>query len=49
LLSLRWAIGAQFIEQYLLWTFSGCWLLAAFYQQEVIAQTERGFALVAAD
>src|SRR5215813_262806 len=26
LLSLRWAIGAQFIEQYLLWTFSGCWL-----------------------
>ena len=26
--------GAQFAEQYLLWTFSCCWLLASLYQQE---------------
>jgi hypothetical protein len=28
--------GAQFAEQYLLWIFTGCWLLAAIYQREVI-------------
>ena len=32
----RWRSGAQFAEQYLLWAFAGCWLLAALYQREVL-------------
>ncbi|HUK88948.1 MAG TPA: hypothetical protein VLZ81_01000, partial [Blastocatellia bacterium] len=28
--------AAEFGEQYLLWVFAGCWLLAALYQQEVL-------------
>jgi hypothetical protein len=28
--------GAQFVEQYLLWIFACCWLLAALYQKEII-------------
>jgi hypothetical protein len=31
---------AEFGEQYLLWIFAGCWLLASLYQQEVVP-TER--------
>lgn len=31
-----WKIGAQFSEQYFLWIFAGCWLLAAMAQQEVL-------------
>jgi hypothetical protein len=30
-----WKTGAQFLEQYLLWIFAYCWLIAAMYQQEV--------------
>jgi hypothetical protein len=30
-----WKTGAQFFEQYLLWIFACCWLIAALYQQEV--------------
>jgi hypothetical protein len=30
-----WKPGAQFIEQYLLWIFAYCWLIAALYQQDV--------------
>lgn len=30
-----WRTGAQFLEQYLLWIFAYCWLIAALYQQEV--------------
>jgi hypothetical protein len=36
LLSRRWPTAAIFTEQYLLWIFSCCWLLAALYQREVI-------------
>lgn len=28
-------VGAGFVEQYLLWVFACCWLLAALYQREV--------------
>jgi hypothetical protein len=35
LLSQVWDPGARFAEQFLLWIFAGCWLLAAIYQQEV--------------
>jgi hypothetical protein len=31
-----WREGAGFTEQYLLWVFAGCWLIAAVYQQEVV-------------
>ena len=31
-----WKPGAQLAEQYLLWIFAGCWLIAALYQQEVL-------------
>ncbi len=31
-----WKPGAQFAEQYLLWIFAACWLIAALYQQEVL-------------
>jgi hypothetical protein len=30
---------AQFSEQYLIWIFVGCWLLASLYQQEVVPRT----------
>jgi hypothetical protein len=36
LMSRWWDIGARFFEQYLLFIFAGCWLLAALYQQEVL-------------
>lgn len=36
LLSRRWSTLAVFTEQYLLWIFACCWLLAALYQREVI-------------
>ena len=31
-----WRIEAQFAEQYLLWIFSWCWLIAALYQRELL-------------
>jgi len=31
-----WKPGAEFGEQYLLWIFASCWVLAALYQQELI-------------
>lgn len=39
----RWSLaGAQFAEQYAIWIFAGCWLIAALYQQEVLPRvTER--------
>ncbi|HLG13347.1 MAG TPA: hypothetical protein VJH03_02335 [Blastocatellia bacterium] len=36
LLSKAWPVWAPFIEQYLLWIFAGCWLMAALYQREVV-------------
>ena len=36
LMSNWWRPGAMFFEQYLLWVFACCWLLAAIYQQEVL-------------
>jgi len=36
LLSQRWPLVARMSEQYLLWIFAGCWLLAAIYQREVL-------------
>ncbi len=38
-LSKVWAPGARMMEQYLLWVFAGCWLLAAIYQREVLPRT----------
>lgn len=33
----RWSlVGAQFAEQYAIWIFAGCWLIAALCQQEVL-------------
>jgi hypothetical protein len=31
----KWRVEAQFAEQYLLWIFAWCWLVAALYQREV--------------
>ena len=36
LLSQKWPAVARMSEQYLLWIFAGCWLLAAIYQREVL-------------
>ncbi|MEW6207942.1 MAG: hypothetical protein AB1631_06215 [Acidobacteriota bacterium] len=33
---------AQFIEQYLLWIFACCWLMAALYQREVLPRAKTG-------
>lgn len=33
--------GAGFVEQYLLWVFAGCWLLAALHQREVFSRTTK--------
>jgi hypothetical protein len=41
LLSGRWRASAQFAEQYLLWIFSCCWLMAALFQQEIIPHVSR--------
>lgn len=35
-LSKWWPVGAGFLEQYLLWIFAGCWVMAALYQREVV-------------
>ena len=32
-----WRIEAQFAEQYLLWIFAWCWLVAALYQRELLS------------
>jgi hypothetical protein len=37
-----WKPGAEFGEQYLLWIFALCWVLAALYQQELIPQAKQG-------
>jgi hypothetical protein len=36
LMSSWWRPGASFVEQYLLWIFGCCWLMAAIYQREVL-------------
>jgi hypothetical protein len=38
LMSGWWRSGAGFMEQYLLWIFACCWLLAAIYQRKVLPQ-----------
>jgi len=38
LVSKFWRPGAEFGEQYLLWIFASCWVLAGLYQQEVVPQ-----------
>ncbi|MEW6213342.1 MAG: hypothetical protein AB1631_33920 [Acidobacteriota bacterium] len=35
-------VGAQFLEQYLLWIFACCWLMAALYQREVLPRGKTG-------
>ena len=39
-----WKTGAQFLEQYLLWIFAYCWLIAALYQQEVFERISPAMA-----
>jgi hypothetical protein len=41
LLSSLWLPGALFFEQYLLWGFACCWLIAAIYQQEVVPKLDK--------
>jgi hypothetical protein len=41
LLSSVWRPGAEFLEQYLIWIFANCWLLAAVYQQEVVPRAPK--------
>ncbi|HWP42019.1 MAG TPA: hypothetical protein VNO14_02200 [Blastocatellia bacterium] len=41
LLSGRWRTSAAFTEQYLLWIFSCCWLMAALFQLEVLPRASR--------
>ena len=41
LISKWWEPGARFTEQYLLWVFACCWLLAALYQQEILPRAAR--------
>src|SRR5262245_9068234 len=36
-----WKPGAEFGEQYLLWIFASCWVLAALYQQELVPQARQ--------
>ncbi len=40
LLSRLWQPGSQFCEQYLLWVFACCWLIAALRQSETVPKTE---------
>jgi hypothetical protein len=49
LISKWWEPGAKFIEQYLLWVFACCWLIAALYQREILPRVVRSrLAAVAA-
>jgi hypothetical protein len=41
LISKWWEPGAKFIEQYLLWVFACCWLMAALYQQEILPRVTK--------
>lgn len=34
-LSVHWAEGAEFYEQYFLWIYAGCWILGIFRQREL--------------
>jgi hypothetical protein len=47
LMSSWWRPGAGFVEQYLLWIFGCCWLMAAIYQREVLPRASES-RLVAA-
>jgi hypothetical protein len=47
LLASWWRPGAGFVEQYLLWIFACCWLLAAVYQQEVLPRLSESRAVTA--
>jgi len=45
-----WLSGGKFMEQVLLRVFANCWLLAALYQQEVLASVRQPeVAALAAD
>jgi hypothetical protein len=48
LVSRSWRPAAEFGEQYLLWVFACCWLLAALYQQEVLPAKRNTSVLKAA-
>jgi len=49
LISKWWEPGAKFIEQYMLWVFACCWLMAVLYQQEILPRVAKSkFAAVAA-
>jgi hypothetical protein len=48
LLSRRWPNLAVFTDQYLLWIFSCCWLLAALYQREVISGSVEPLSIASA-
>jgi hypothetical protein len=41
--------GATFVEQYLLWIFACCWMLAARYQNEVFSRTTRAHKVFVAE
>lgn len=41
LISKWWEPGAKFIEQYLLWVFACCWLIAVLYQQEILPRVTK--------
>jgi hypothetical protein len=45
MISRPWRGVAEFGEQYLLWVFAGCWLLAARYQQEVLPTARKSSVL----
>jgi hypothetical protein len=49
LLSKWWEPGARFTEQYLLWIFAGCWLIAALRQREVVSRITKQTAQAALD
>jgi hypothetical protein len=41
--------GATFVEQYLLWIFACCWMLAARYQSEVFSRTTQSHKVFVAE
>lgn len=49
LFSSLWRPGALFLEQYLLWIFACCWLIASIYQQEAVPKVNRMPEVVVAE
>ena len=41
--------AATFVEQYLLWTFSCCWLIAALYQSAIFSRTAESAEVAVAE